>query len=609
MRRLEQRTIVLGLSGGIAGYKAAETVRLLVKAGAGVRVVMTRNAQQFITPLTLQTLSGHPVATDTFDLTQESEIGHIKLADSADVVVVAPATANVIGKLAHGIADDLLTTLLLAVRAPVLIAPAMNNHMYENTIVQENLARLRAHGYRIIEPAAGYLACGYEGQGRLADPEVIVAEVARALTPPELSGQCVLVSAGPNREPIDPVRFISNRSTGKMGFALAAAAWRRGAEVVLVAGPTSLTTPHGVRRVDVSTAAEMQRAVLDAFERANVVLMSAAVADYRPVKVAPAKLKKGAGNLQLELARTADILSDLGPRKGDRIVVGFAAETEAVLANAQRKLREKGVDFMVANDVSRVDAGFAVDTNAVTIVGSDNSEELPLMSKDEVAEAILDRVVARLRARQSAILTPSSRAQCCSRAMGEPRSPEAVQLVAGLLAATPALLAEARAALSAEFGPLEAASAPYRWSESSYYSEEMGAEIWRQFVSFAACVDAGDLAAVKQRTNAMEGRWRSPQGRRVNLDPGYLADNKLVLASTKDAAHRIYLGGGIYAEATLHFAHGSWRPYPYTYRDYAGDTAVAFFNAVRARRRAAGHGAGPEQPAAPATSQDAGPKR
>ncbi|HVN86204.1 MAG TPA: bifunctional phosphopantothenoylcysteine decarboxylase/phosphopantothenate--cysteine ligase CoaBC [Candidatus Binatia bacterium] len=402
MSRLDGRSILLGVSGGIACYKAAEIVRLLVSAGAQVRVAMTRNACEFITPLTLQTLSGHPVATDTFDLTQESEIGHIRLADTAEAVIIAPATANIIGKIAHGLGDDLLTTILLATRAPILLAPAMNVHMYENPIVQENLARLRAHGHRVVEPSSGFLACGYEGKGRLADPEVIVAEVAKALTVQDLAGHAVLVTAGPNREPIDPVRFISNRSTGKMGFALAAAAWRRGADVTLIAGPTSLSTPHGVRRIDVTTAESMHRAVSAEFERASVVLMSAAVADYRPTRVASQKVKKTAGPMAIELERTVDILADIAPRKGRRIVAGFAAETESVLANAQRKLREKHLDLIVANDVSRSDAGFEVDTNAVTIVSVDGNEELPLLSKTDVADRILDRVVTRLSARTSA---------------------------------------------------------------------------------------------------------------------------------------------------------------------------------------------------------------
>lgn len=397
-RPLDDKTVVVGLCGGIAAYKGAELVRLLVKAGARVWVMMTRAAQEFITPLTLQTLSGHPVATDTFDLTQESQIGHITLADSADVVVIAPATANAIGKLAAGIGDDILTTVLLATRAPVLLSPSMNVNMYENRIVQDNLQRLRTRGYRVVEPGEGFLACGWEGKGRLAEPEAILAEVERAVTPPDLHGHRLLVTAGPNREPIDPVRFISNRSTGKMGFALAAAAWRRGATVDLIAGPSTLETPHGVHRIDVQTAHEMHEAVLAAFDTASIVVMTAAVADYRPAQVAAQKLKKGPGGLTLELVRTVDILADIAPRKADRLLVGFAAETEDVLANAARKLSEKGLDLIVANDVAGTETGFAVDTNAVTLLdASGHREAVPLMSKAEAADRILDRVVAMVR--------------------------------------------------------------------------------------------------------------------------------------------------------------------------------------------------------------------
>jgi phosphopantothenoylcysteine decarboxylase/phosphopantothenate--cysteine ligase len=395
MEALEGKTIVVGLSGGIACYKAAELLRLLARAGAVVRVIMTSGAQRFITPLTMQTLSGHPVGTDTFDLTQESEIGHIRLADDADAVMIAPATANVIAKVAAGIADDLLTTVLLATRAPVLIAPAMNVHMYENPIVQATLARLRAAGMRVVEPGEGFLACGYEGPGRLAEPTVLAAELSRAVTVSELKGEKVLVTAGPNRESLDPVRFISNRSTGKMGFAMAAEAWRRGAEVVLVAGPTALTTPHGVRRVDVTTAEEMRQAVLAELDSAGILVMSAAVADYRPARPAAEKLKKKPGSLAIELESTADILKEVAPRKGDRFLVGFAAETTNVIANATRKLEEKRLDLMVANDVAAPQAGFAVDTNAVTIIEPGGTHEVvPLMSKDRVAGRIFDRIVA-----------------------------------------------------------------------------------------------------------------------------------------------------------------------------------------------------------------------
>lgn len=390
-RCLENKSVLLGLSGGIACYKAADFVRALRRAGATVRVVMTAAAEEFITPLTMQTLSGNPVGRSTFDLTRESQIGHIELADGADVVVVAPATANIIGKIANGIADDLLTTVVLATRAPLLVAPAMNVHMLANPMVRANLERLRDHGVAVIEPGEGSLACGYEGKGRLADTEILVAETARALSTHDLDGEHVLVSAGPNREPIDPVRFISNRSTGKMGFALAAAAWRRGARVTLVAGPTSQATPHGVTRIDVATAEEMHDAIVDAYAHATIVYMAAAVADYRVANPAPEKIKKGPGGLTLELVRTVDVISELAAQRERQVLVGFAAETESVLANAQRKLRDKGMDMIVANDVAGTDTGFGVDTNAVTIFSRLGDREIvPLMSKDDVADRILD---------------------------------------------------------------------------------------------------------------------------------------------------------------------------------------------------------------------------
>jgi phosphopantothenoylcysteine decarboxylase / phosphopantothenate---cysteine ligase len=398
MRELDGKRVLVGVSGGIAAYKSAELVRALSVAGAQVQVMMTRNAQEFITPLTLQTLSGNPVATETFSLTQESEIGHIRLADTADAVIIAPATANVIAKLAHGLADDLLTTVLLATRAPIVLAPAMNVHMWENPLVQANLERLRQAGMRVVEPDAGFLACGYEGKGRLADTDSLLAALRRALTPADLAGERFLVTAGPNREPIDPVRFVSNRSTGKMGFALAAAAARHGAETVLVAGPVHLPTPPGVRRIDVLTAREMLAAVEAELEAASILAMTAAVADYRPARVAAQKIKKTEGGLSIEMERNPDILATVGPRKGDRFFIGFAAETNEVLENAARKLEVKKLDLMVANDVSRPDAGFAVDTNAVTLLDPSGArEDLPLMSKDAVAEAIIARVVAARR--------------------------------------------------------------------------------------------------------------------------------------------------------------------------------------------------------------------
>ncbi len=406
--RLDGRTVVVGLTGGIACYRACEVVRLLVSRGAAVRVVMTRGAQQFVTPLTLQVLSGHPVATETFSLTQESEIGHIRLADAADAVVVAPATANVLGKLAGGIADDLLTTVLLATRAPVLLAPAMNVHMWEHPAVQENLARLRARGARVVGPASGFLACGYEGEGRLAAPEDIVEEVLRALAPQDLAGARVLVSAGPTQEPVDPVRYLSNRSSGKMGYALARVARRRGAEVTLVSGPTPLAPPPGVRVVAVSTAREMASAVDAAFRAADAVLMCAAVADYGVRRPLARKLKKGAAPLALELERTPDILGGLAPRKGRRLLVGFAAETHDVVEEARRKLGAKRLDLIVANDVTAPGAGFGTDTNAVRLLDARGLDEaLPVLPKEEVAARILDWVAARLRPRPAS--APGSR--------------------------------------------------------------------------------------------------------------------------------------------------------------------------------------------------------
>jgi len=391
---LTGKTIILGVTGGIAAYKAAEIVRLLVKDGATVRAIMTKNAQEFITPLTLQTLSGNPVSTETFSLTQESEIGHIRLADSADLILIAPATANVIAKLAHGLADDLLTTVLLATTAPVLVAPAMNVHMYAHALVQENMRKLASLGYGFVEPAEGFLACGYEGKGRLADPEDIVEEARAMLTKKDLRDERIIVTAGPNAEPIDPVRFITNRSTGKMGFAMARVAWRRGAEVTLVSGPTALTPPRGVRFCPIRTAREMRQAVWEHYPQATMVISAAAVADYRPAQVAPQKLKKREGNFTIELTRNPDILAELGRQKGHRLLVGFATETEEVLSNAVRKLRGKNLDLIVANDVTQEGAGFAHDTNIVTLIDrSEQIETLPLMSKDEVAYAVYDRLL------------------------------------------------------------------------------------------------------------------------------------------------------------------------------------------------------------------------
>ncbi|MGH8012059.1 MAG: bifunctional phosphopantothenoylcysteine decarboxylase/phosphopantothenate--cysteine ligase CoaBC, partial [Candidatus Binataceae bacterium] len=365
---LADKMIVLGVCGGIAAYKAAELVRLLVTRGAKVRVMMTRNAAEFITPLTLQTLSQNPVATDTFDLTQESEIGHIRLADSAYAIVVAPATANVIAKAANGLADDLVTTVLLAAQCPVAFAPAMNVHMYAHPTVIENLARLKARGVTIIEPDEGALACGYEGKGRLTDPPVIVDELERMLSRPDLAAERILITAGPTQEAIDPVRFVSNRSSGKMGFAIATAAWRRGAAVRMVAGPSILPTPRGVERINTVSAAEMLRATSENFPWCSTLIMAAAVADFRPRHPAAQKLKKSAEGLTLELAPIADELPLLAARKDDRLLIGFAAETESLEAHALDKLKRKKLDLIVGNDVTLAGAGFGTDTNIVTIM-------------------------------------------------------------------------------------------------------------------------------------------------------------------------------------------------------------------------------------------------
>jgi phosphopantothenoylcysteine decarboxylase / phosphopantothenate---cysteine ligase len=394
--RLDGRTVVVGLSGGIACYKACEVVRLLTGAGGRVPVIMTAGARQFVTPLTLQTLSGQPVATDTFDLTQESEIGHIRLADAAECLLIAPATANVLAKLATGMADDLLTTVALATRARIVLAPAMNVHMWEHPTVQENLARLVTRGARVVGPASGALACGYEGVGRLAEAVDIFEEVCAALVPQDLAGEHVLVSAGPTQEPVDPVRYLSNRSSGKMGYALARVARRRGAAVTLVSGPVGLPAPAGVRLVTVATAAEMSSAIDSALAPATVVIMCAAVADYRPRRPAARKLKKTGESLTLELEATRDILAGLGSRKGQRLLVGFAAETDRVAEEARRKLRAKHLDLIVANDVSAPGAGFGVDTNVVRLLDAGGLDEtLPVLPKDEVAGHILDWVAAR----------------------------------------------------------------------------------------------------------------------------------------------------------------------------------------------------------------------
>ncbi len=388
-------TIVLGVSGGIACYKAVELVRLLVTEGFSVQVVMTRGAMEFVTPLTFQTLSGRPVLTETFSLTQESEIGHIEVADSADLFVIAPATANIIGKMATGIADDLLTTILMATQAPVLVAPAMNIHMYAHPILQENLRKLRRVGYHLLEPDEGYLACGYEGKGRLPDPEKILEAVHGLLRKKDLAGEKILITAGPSREPLDPVRYISNRSSGKMGYALARAALRRGAQVVLVSGPTALAAPAGARVIAVNTASEMHAVTLHEFTRCTIAIMAAAVADYRPAQAASKKIKKGSTSVEVQLEPNPDILKELGAIKDGKFLVGFAAETEDLAANATKKLHAKNLDMIIANDVTLEGSGFDSDTNIAAILDrSGTTRTLPLMTKNELADKILDHMIA-----------------------------------------------------------------------------------------------------------------------------------------------------------------------------------------------------------------------
>jgi phosphopantothenoylcysteine decarboxylase/phosphopantothenate--cysteine ligase len=396
-------TVVLGVTGCIGAYKACEVLRELQRRGVDVHVVMTRHAAEFVTPMTFEALSRHPVFLDQFALGAEGDIRHISLADAAQLLLVAPATANVLGKFARGIADDALTTLYLATKAPMVVAPAMNVNMFDHPAVRENLDILRARGVQVVEPGSGYLACGWLGRGRLAEPEAIVAAAMAALGPSssgDLAGETVLVTAGPTVEDLDPVRFLSNRSTGRMGFALAETARDRGARVILVAGPTSVEPPAGVDVVQVRSAEEMARAVGDRVGPATIVAMAAAVSDYRPAEQASSKLKKTPGDSTLALKRTPDILATLGKSKGRRFVIGFAAETDRLLENARAKRAAKNADLLVANDVSRPDGGFASDHNAAVLIDSEAETELPLLSKRALADRIWDRVLA-LRSRPS----------------------------------------------------------------------------------------------------------------------------------------------------------------------------------------------------------------
>jgi phosphopantothenoylcysteine decarboxylase/phosphopantothenate--cysteine ligase len=399
----------LGVTGCIAAYKAVEVLRGLQKRGAMVRVVMTRHATEFVGPLTFQSISGSPVITDMFAPTDDPEIKHIQIAQEIDLLLVAPATANVLAKFANGIADDFMSTLYISTTAPVLVAPAMNVEMWAHPATRENVRRLRERGVEFVDPGEGYLACRTVGPGRLAEPDEIVARAwamlteraERRATSPEytdspatpMTGERVLITAGPTYEAIDPVRGITNRSSGKMGYALAEAALARGAQVTLVTGPVALAPPEGARVIPVRSASEMFNAVMDNLETATMVVMSAAVSDYRPAHVAAHKIKKSNNGMVLELEQTDDILAATGLRKDSRVVVGFAAETENVIANARKKLREKSADLIVANDVSAADAGFDVDTNRVTLVSVEESIELPLLSKRAAADAIVEAAI------------------------------------------------------------------------------------------------------------------------------------------------------------------------------------------------------------------------
>lgn len=393
---LEGKNVVLGVTGGIAAYKACELTSRLRKAGAQVYVVMTHHACEFVSPLTFETLSNHPAVADTFQRPATWEVEHIALAKRADVFVIAPATANILAKMAHGIADDMLSTTVLATRAPVLVAPAMNTGMWENAATQENVETLRRRGVRFIGPEGGFLACGDSGAGRMSEPAAIFDAIADALSPRrDMEGLHVLVTAGPTQEKIDPVRYISNRSSGKMGYAIAEAAQRRGARVTLISGPTSLVSPQGVEKVSILSTQDLYEAMLERCPSADIIIQAAAPADFTPALAADQKIKKqGDGGLTLTLRQTPDVAAQVGRmKKPGQTLVGFAAETNDVLSNAQGKLEKKNLDMIVANDVTAPGAGFDVDTNIVTFVTRSGLETLPCLPKRQVADELLDRAM------------------------------------------------------------------------------------------------------------------------------------------------------------------------------------------------------------------------
>lgn len=391
----KDKTIVVGITGGIAAYKSADLVSQLKKAGAQVICIMTKSAEEFITPLTLRTLSQHPVYTELFAEPIKWNVEHIAVADCADLFLVVPATANILGKVCHGIADDFLSTTIMATKAPVLFAPAMNVNMFENPVTQSNIQRLKELGYHFVEPGTGFLACGYEGKGRLAEQDDILDTAEYLLSQDRsLSGLNILLTAGPTQEALDPVRYITNHSTGKMGYALAKQARLMGAEVTLISGPTNLKAFAGVEVIRVNSAREMHQAVLNHYSQAQVVIKAAAVADYRPKVTSNQKIKKKDDDLLLELERNPDILAQLGQDKGSRLLIGFAAETNEVLENAAHKVAKKNLDMIVANDLTEPGAGFACDTNIVTLLFANGStRKITQLSKDEVAREILGEII------------------------------------------------------------------------------------------------------------------------------------------------------------------------------------------------------------------------
>lgn len=401
MEMTEGKRVVLGVTGGIAVYKAAELTRALVKKGVSVKVIMTGHAREFVSPLTFQVLSGNPVFSDMFSQ-EHYDMNHISLAEYGDVLVVAPATANIIGKMAAGIADDLLSTVLLATKAPVVVCPAMNDNMYTHAVVQDNMSKLKKHGVQFVAPGYGELACKTEGVGRLADVADIVEAIESAWTDKDLGGEKILITAGPTREPFDPVRFITNYSSGKMGYALATMAARRGAEVILISGPSSLPVPRWIDFVSVATALEMRDAVMTRLEGTTAIIKAAAVADYRPAVLSESKIKKKKGPLTLNLERNPDIIAEIGARKENRVLVGFAMESEDLLENARAKLLGKNMDLIVANDLHQAGAGFQGDTNIIKILDPQGGvEEVPLMDKMDIANRILDRVKILTNAKRS----------------------------------------------------------------------------------------------------------------------------------------------------------------------------------------------------------------